>query len=110
MLPALERFDDDHVPAAARAWRTDVVRLGWFAIRRRWRGVEQLPGKCDADLARGRGEQAVVTDAVEAAWQDVEQEPTDKRVSGKRHNALAFGAIAAIILVAERNALFIERD
>jgi len=37
-------------------------------------------------------------DAVEAAWQDVDQEAADELVGGQRHDLLAFGAIAAIVL------------
>ena len=50
------------------------------------------------------GEQAVVPDAMEATRQDVEQEPPDKLVGGERHDALALGPVAAIVLVAERDA------
>jgi hypothetical protein len=28
LSPALESLDDDHVPAAARAWRADIIGLG----------------------------------------------------------------------------------
>jgi len=51
-----------------------------------------------------------VADAVEPARQDVEQEPADKLVGAECHDALAFGTIAAIILVAEGDAAIIERD
>lgn len=34
---------------------------------------------------------------MEAAGQDVGQEPADKLVGGERHNALAFGSITAVM-------------
>jgi hypothetical protein len=49
-------------------------------------------------------------DAVEAARQDVDQKAADELVGGQRHDLLAFGAIAAIILVPERHAGLVEAD
>ncbi len=45
-----------------------------------------------------------MADAVEAARQDVEQEAADELVGGERHDLLAVGAVAAIVLVAEGDA------
>ncbi len=56
---------------------------------RRRSDVQQFARECEAGLAGGAGEQAVVADAMEAARQDVEQEPTDELVGGERHDALA---------------------
>jgi len=55
-------------------------------------------------LAGGACEQAIVADAVEALWQDVEQKAADELVGGQRHNLLAVGATPAIIFIAEGNA------
>lgn len=44
------------------------VVIGW------WRDSQEFAGAREAGLARRSGEQAVVTDAVEPAWQKVEQE------------------------------------
>ena len=44
------------------------------------------------------GEQAVVTDAVEPAWQDVKQEAADELLHIERHDLLAVLAIVPIIL------------
>src|SRR5262245_20003188 len=65
---------------------------------------------CDIGLAAGAGEEAVVTDAMEALWKNVEQEAADEFVRAERHEALAVRTIAAVILVAERDAMLIERD
>ena len=48
-------------------------------------------------------------DAVKAAWQDMEQEATDELVRRERHDALPFGTIAAVVLVAEGDAGLVER-
>ncbi len=51
-----------------------------------------------------------MTDAVEAARQDVEQEAADELVGTECHDALPVGAIAAIILVAECDAGLVEGE
>ena len=63
-----------------------------------------------AVLVGRTGEQAVMPDAVEAARQDVDQEAADELVGRQRHDLLAFGAVAAIVLVAERDAGLVEAD
>src|SRR5882672_7508504 len=90
----LEDLDDDHATAAAWAWRTRIGwRSGFFGLGR-CRHREQLPGKGDIGLAAGAGEQAVVTDTVEALRQNMKQEATDERVGAERHRALAVGTWA----------------
>lgn len=49
-------------------------------------------------------------DTVEATRQDVGQEPPDKLVGREGYDTLAFGAIATVIFVAERDALLVEAD
>lgn len=96
--------------AAARAWWASIDWLNRFGIIW-WRcDVEQPACQRDAGLARGRGEQPVVADAVEARWKDVEQEPSDKRVGCQRHDLLALRTITAIILEPEGDASFVERN
>ena len=51
-----------------------------------------------------------MTDAVEALRQNVEQETANELVRAERHGALAVGAVAAIVLVAERDPGLVERD
>ncbi len=51
-----------------------------------------------------------MTDAVEALWKNVEQEATDEFVRAECHGALAVRAIAAVILVAERDTMLVECD
>ena len=47
-------------------------------------------------------------DAVKAAWQHMEQEAADELVRRERHDALALGRIAAIVLVAECDTGLVE--
>ena len=49
-----------------------------------------------------------MADAVKALRQDVKQEAPDELVGGERHGALALGAVAAVVLVAEGDAGFVE--
>ncbi len=87
-----------------RIWQGNVAD-------RRWCGrIEQLPGTCDIGLAARAGEEAVVTDAVKALRKNVEQEAADEFVRVQCHGTLAIGAVAAIILVAERDPMLVQRD
>ena len=71
---------------------------------------DQFSGTRDILLAGGAGEQPVVTDAVEPLWQDVEQEAPDELVGGERHGAQPRPAVAAVVLVAEGHAAFVEAE
>ena len=59
---------------------------------------------------RRTGEQAVVANAMEPAWQNVKQEAADELVDAERHDLLAVRAIAAIVLVAEGDAGRVESE
>src|ERR1700688_1735924 len=79
---ALEHLDDDHATAAARTRVRErlgsigAVRIPGPRLCRRQAGQEARAG--DVVGARAGGEQAVVTDAVEALRQDMDQEATDE--------------------------------
>jgi len=108
--PALEGLDDEHAPAAAGTGRPWIWRLDRLNARDwRWHR-KQSPGAGDVGLAAGAGEQAVVADAMEALRQNVEQEAPDEFIGAERHHTITVSAVAAIILVAEGHAVFIERD
>src|SRR5262249_56164847 len=47
------------------------------------------------------GEQAVVTDAMEAGWEDVEQEAAHELADVEAHDLAALTAVLAIVLPAE---------
>lgn len=72
--------------------RTSIVSSGTSSVGGGTR--EQAAGLGEVVLPAGTGEQAVVADATEAAWKDVEQEPTDELVGGERRDPLPFGRIA----------------
>jgi hypothetical protein len=100
-------------PAAARARRApierfcrfDSLRLGW----RRRHGT-QFAGARNIEFAHGAGEQAVVADAVEAMWQDMEQEAPNELVRRERHDALPLRAVTAVVFVAEGDAGLVVGD
>jgi len=108
--PALEHFDDDHASTAAWAWRPDVGRFVVRLVRGRRGSVEELARTSDARPSRTAGEQAVMPDAVEATRQDMEQETADELVDRERHDLLPIAAVTAVILVAEGDVRFVERD
>jgi hypothetical protein len=51
-----------------------------------------------------------MADAVEPAWQDMEQEAANELVCRKRHDLLPFGPVATIVLVTEGDACIVEAD
>src|SRR5215469_5461460 len=106
--------DAPHDTAAIRAdggWRAGVLAL-WVA------GVDiglvgRLNLKQVAHVREGLasvalGEKAVVTDAVEAVGQDVEEKAANELVRGKPHDAASSGL--AIILVGERHVIVVDGD
>ena len=107
---ACEGFDDDHAAAAAWAGMRVVViddmdRLGLGL----WDG-EQLAGSRDVVGAGGFGQQAVMADAMEALWQDVDEEAADELVGCERHALVAVAAFDPVILPPEGDAGVIECD
>src|SRR5215470_11663555 len=71
---------------------------------------EQLADTRDVVGAGWAGQQAVVTDAMEALRQDMQQEAADELVGIERHRPVPFGTIAAVILPLEGDTVVIERD
>lgn len=110
MAPALEGFDDNHAPAAARARRPDVDRFDRCIDRGGRRDPEQLADVAEYALAGGTGEQAVVTDAMKSLGKDVKEESTNELVGGKGHDLPPVGAAAAIVFVAEHHPGIVEAD
>ena len=51
-----------------------------------------------------------MADAVEAMWQNMEQEAADELVRREGHDALPPGTVTAVVLVAEGDAGLVERD
>ena len=63
-IAAFDGLDDDHGPAAARAWRARIGGFGGWLDRGGRREGEQAAGALEVGLAGAAGEQAVVADAV----------------------------------------------
>src|SRR6201998_4887050 len=80
-----------------------------IVVLRHWHG-EQFAGPRGVVGAGRSGEQAVVADAVETFWQNVDQEAADELVGGERHPFVARTAVGAIVLVAEGDAVVVARD
>jgi hypothetical protein len=68
LAPSLERLDDDHMAAAARARRPCIDRLLPDIVIGRRSDRHQLAGEREMGPAGGAGEQAIMPDAVEPAW------------------------------------------
>ena len=47
---------------------------------------------------------------MEASWQNMKQEAADKFVGGEGHDAVAFRALAPIVLAAEGDPVLVEGD
>ena len=74
----LEDFDDDQATAAAGTDGLALIGGGSDGLAFRFCNGEQLARLGDIVGARAAGEQAVVADAVEAVWQDMDQESADE--------------------------------
>ena len=66
-------------------------------------GAEQFSCTGDVGGAIAVGEEAVVTDAVQAFRQDVDQEAADELVDVERHRRVTVRAIDAVVLDPERD-------
>jgi len=107
---ALERLDDDHATAAAWTSRLAWIDGGIGGPAFRFCNGEQLTRACDVVGAGAAGEQAVVTDAMEASRQDVDQEAADELAGGQCHDLLALATIGAIVLPSEGDAVVADCD
>ena len=116
LAAACESLDDEHASAAAGAWTRQHARLvgcrglrcvGLFGTDRHG---EQLACPSDVGGAGAARQQSVVTDAVEAAGQHVDQEAPNELVRCERHGFPAARTFDAIVLPAERHATVIGGD
>ena len=116
MLCWCDCVDDDQLSAATRAWQREetdrfhcvtgvvvVVLLGCAHS-------EQLPDPGDVSGTVSISEEAIVTDAVLALWQNVDQEPADELICVQRHGGVATRAFKTVIFDAEGNTARIETD
>src|SRR4029077_14586840 len=105
---AREDFDDDHAATAAWTNRFGGIDGGSARIAVRVCRSEQLQGACDVVGASAFGEQTVVSDAVQAFGQHVNEEAADELVGGERHTLISIAALDAVILPLEGDALLVE--
>lgn len=111
-------LDDNQLAAAARAWQREgawrligIVGVGVIDVLMIWRfGPEQLPDPGDIGRTVAVSEEAIVTNAVLAFWQDVDQEPADELCRSQRHGGVAACAFKAVILDLEGDAVLIKAD
>jgi len=109
-------LDDDHTAAAARTSVPLAVFATVFGVvalpaRRDWVGYAEEPaGQCNVVGPVGVGEQAVVTDAMKPAGQDVDQEAADELVGVERHQLVVSIDLGPVILPLEGHALAVEGD
>ena len=112
LAAACENLDDDHAASAARAWPRQhprfvdhcFGRLGFFCGRRHGEQLASVGNVCGAVEA---GEQPIMSDAVEAFRQHVDQEAWDELVGRQRHGLVAGRPFDPIILVLEGDALLV---
>jgi hypothetical protein len=108
--PSPEGLDDDHAAAAAGTGWEPIEWLWHFDRLRRRCHRKRFAGSRYMCLAGGTGEQAVMANAVEAMWQDMEQEAADELVRRERRDTLSLRTIAAVVFVAEGDARRTQSD
>ena len=106
-VAGLEGLDDDHPPAAGRAGIGEHRRLIGIHIigLALWCWDAEQPARAVEVLGTAAvGEQAVVSDAVAALGQDVEEETTDELVRGQRHGLVSLAAFCPVVRGSSGNA------
>ena len=112
LASARESLDDDHAAAAARAWlrqHAGLLECGFGRLSFFWacRRGEQLARVRNVFGAIAAGEQPIVTDAVEALRQHVDEEAPDKLVGRQRHRLIPAKPLDPIVLVLEGDAILV---
>lgn len=98
---ALEDLDNDHTTAAAWTRRLGVIDGGHGRLTLRFCRGEQLTRACDVVSASGFGEQAVVSDAVQAFGQHLDQETANELEGSERHLLVSIAALDAVVFPLE---------
>jgi hypothetical protein len=108
------RFRSDHAAAAARAgaWQLALIIGGCLFLGPfdNWRNAQELAKPSDVGGAIAIGKQPIVADAVEPLGQHVDQESADELEGGERHRLPAVGAVDAVVLPTEGDAVVVGRD
>ena len=118
MLGWRDCVDDDQLSSATwtrqredTRWLIGIIDAAVIDVLPVWRfGSQQVSDLRDIDGTVAVSEEAIVTDAVLASGQDVDQEPADELICGQGHGGVAACAIDAVILDAEGDAVLIETD
>ena len=109
---AREDLDDDHRVTAVRAnegWPRCVDSV--LALRRvRWWHLQPLTCEREVGRAAAVGQHAVVSDAVEAAWQHVQEKATHELADIECHGLVASAPLGPIVLPAEGHAMLVQRQ
>ena len=110
-----EGFDDAHGRAARGAEqpgrRCGVDRVVGVVANVLGRvDTEQCPGLGEVLGACTVGKETVVTNAVEAVGQDVDEEASDELLSVERHGFVSVFLFGAVVFPAEGDVVFVEGD
>src|ERR1700757_997789 len=107
LTAAREGLDDDHAATAAEArlWQSaGLIGFGGVDIMLPLRHGEQLASTSDIGSAVfAVGEQPVVTDAMQALGQHIDQETPDELMCGQGHGFVPAGPLDPVILPLECN-------
>ena len=115
-LTAGEGLDDAHRAAAfgARLWRSLVIGMvACFLIGRLvrlWSRINQAPDFADPVATDTVGKKACVSDAVEAGWQDMDQEAANELGRGQANDLHPVAALDAIVFPPEGHRVGIGAD
>ena len=71
---------------------------------------ERLAGALDVQGANCAGKQAVMSDAMEAAWQHVQEKSADELGGVERHGLEPVAAFDPVVFPFEGDAFFVERS
>ena len=112
LASARESLDDDHAAAAARAWlrqHAGLLECGFGRLSFFWacRRGEQLARVRNVFGSVAVGEQPIVSDAMEALRQHMDQETPDELVGRQRHRLVAGRPFDPIVLVLEGDAVLV---
>src|SRR4051794_6309035 len=113
-LPACEGLDDEHrratVPADEDGLSNGCGLIGLLRLSRFGCNEQQLARSRQIVSARGIGEQPIVTDAMKAAGQNMQQEAAHELLGTKRHRLVARFTLGSVVLPTEAHPTFIESD
>ncbi len=116
MLRAGEGRDDEHRGAAVSADEggLNAVCLGGgcgeIGGQLRCGLIQQLASGIDLDFAIGIGEQPIVSDAMKATRQHVQQEAAHELFGSQSHGLVARPAVSPVVLPAESHAAIITGE